>query len=325
VPQFVSANQLVHHIEGLGKSAGLASDSTAARRVARSLDDLWTREGDRFGNSRVVEAAGAAYAELGQFDRAVAAYRLAVENRSADVRVRTIEQLANVEARLAAIRHRDQDDATPRKTPDGPDELFERSNQHLDLAFAIGATPERHAIRGSYYKKRATTESRKSTRNKMIRLSLAEYDAAIEVAKSPVLDVYHASLAIQMASLIDDDSAATERTMDVYVEMLQRLESQLPTLDSTSGTSYERSRPIDVRATSHVLHRRLADPGVQAELVDGFCAVMDVRAPFRHRMSVIDHYRDLDLLLARHSSRSAEAEGARAIADALDQYSLPGG
>ena len=111
-------------------------------------------------------ALAQAYAEAGAFARAVKAYRDAItKDMKAERSVRTINsyrQLANLEARVAAQRAHER----PDQFDFGPDEdgvpesaaaLFTLAEKRLDDLAPLDRSAEWHAIRGSLFKKRAST------------------------------------------------------------------------------------------------------------------------------------------------------------------------
>ena len=125
--------------------------------------------------------------------------------------MRTIDayrQLANLEARVAAQR--------ANKRPDqfdfGPDEdgvtedaaaLFALAEKRLDDLAPLDQSAEWHAIRGSLFKKRASTLTGDAQRDEL-RRSMDAYRAAVKVnnpqeSAEVQLDVYHSSLTLLMA------------------------------------------------------------------------------------------------------------------------------
>jgi hypothetical protein len=97
-------------------------------------------------------AFGTAWAELGDFDRAVASYREAVREGGAQAPLSAVEQLANLELRYAArLREERAEGGAPAAGPD-PDELIREAATWLEWLLRLGETTERLSMLGSLYK-----------------------------------------------------------------------------------------------------------------------------------------------------------------------------
>lgn len=313
---FTSPNQFVIHLKTEKTRAADASDNAYALRMADELAELVEAEGERFESGPVFEAIAEAYDELGRFDYAIDAYRRAVGQEDAGASLRSIERLANLEARLAAAWDR-KDPPADARIADRPEELFVAAQDRLEWLMGQNETAERHVLFGSFHKKRATWRDAEDDRVQDVASALDHYRRATDLSRRrDELNIYHADLAIQMASLLytSDDG------LSPYEEMLIQLQRQVQDIDESVGDYFARARSIDVVACEAVLHRKLASEETQEHIIGGFAKAFGTRSTPRQRWSVIDNYWDLSLLLETHQERSGESPGAKTIAERLEAH-----
>ena len=266
-------------------------------------------------------ALAKAYAEAGEFADAVFCYRKAIGlDKRGVCGLDARWQLANLEARLAAQVL--QPDRRGMVTAEGlspikdmPADLFRTAESALRHLEHFEPSAELYAIRGSLYKKRASTR-RPGSKAQLQDLgrSMVAYEKALnESWDSDVLNVYHASLFLQMAHAFD---GGRPEQLEKQQRTMARLESQLMMYERGSGDYFERAQQADIIATGVIASSGLRDPDKVTKVVDAFTRAFQVRSSRRQRLSVIDNYWDLHYVL----QDDAERQGARAVAKALDAF-----
>ncbi len=181
---------------------GVVKRLAELQQELRLLCDIAGRR-NQADDAEVQRNVGFAARQLGMFATAVEAYRRAVA-KPGNEHARDLEQLANVEARLAQrlahglVEHDEiTDDALRRQTVD---QLFRSALGHIDKALKLSPSRERHGIKGSIYKKWATVvpagDERKAAR---IAKAVASYGDA--VACDPDRP-YGLQNALQLATLV---------------------------------------------------------------------------------------------------------------------------
>jgi len=323
-----SPRHLINELTAVEKRAGDAVYSEHTAEVVKSIRLLQADAEQRFADKAEVWLALArAYAEAGAFARAVKAYRDAIEKDTKSERsVRTIDayrQLANLEARVAAQRANERPDPfdfglDEQGVREDPAELFDLAEKRLADLAPLDQSAEWNAIRGSLFKKRASTLIGDAQREEL-RRSMDAYRAAVRV-NNPLesadvhLDVYHSSLTLLMAYALGwPDDAPIRETY------LERLALQKASYDPEAGDYWERARIADINAAEIVTGGRLIKEPDRQDLVQGFVNAFRVRSTMRNRSSVIDNYRDLGLLLPSKKLR----EAALRVAKDLEEFRPP--
>ena len=139
-------------VEALAGTIGVPTFEELTQAEQAFADELH----DYLGNLRsdwerpeVYAAFGSAFTELGCYPEAVDCYRRAwFDGPSNNVPLRVLEQLGNVEIRLAQ--------RIAPTNPEGASELTAQAATRLELALQIGRTGERLSLLGSLHKKAAT-------------------------------------------------------------------------------------------------------------------------------------------------------------------------
>ena len=165
----VSASELVRALDALAVTAGdSGADRTTIGEQVRALEDLATSPWDRRGD--VWTALGNAYGECGQLVDAVRAYRSALTCDDTNAAARTgvplqaVEQLANLEIRLAATLESspppdpsDVERLATNGSPPTPNELRTLAKTRIEALLALGRTAERLAISAGFWKRIAAS------------------------------------------------------------------------------------------------------------------------------------------------------------------------
>ena len=127
---------------GTAVDAGLTMLLERLTGLDRELPAAWR------SSAELIAALGRAYGELGQFEKAVECYSNALSCNDATLPVKAVEQLCNLEARLAL--------SALRGDPKEAEAALERASTRLEgLITHCGLTAERRGLRGSIAKRRA--------------------------------------------------------------------------------------------------------------------------------------------------------------------------
>jgi CHAT domain-containing protein len=198
----VSSDELVGALVALKIRAGdPGADRTSIADEVRALEVLATPPWD--GRGGVWTCLGNAYGECGALADAVRSYRTALMCSDADVPLRAIEQLANLEVRLAAELESSVAadpgalEALAALTPDTGTptaaDLREMAKTRITTLLALGRTAERLAIVAGFWKAVATS-TRGRTRTTALRTATQTYAEAWRLDGKP----YGALCALQL-------------------------------------------------------------------------------------------------------------------------------
>ncbi len=135
----------------------LQNVSSAAQDASKSdvdglrswLEGLETSISAQWRDGEVLAGFGSAWAKLGVFERAIAAYREAITAEQATAPIVAVEQLANLLVRYAEQRRAAEDEG-----PD-PNDLVGEAGSLFDWLLKLGETPERLSFVGGRYKRLA--------------------------------------------------------------------------------------------------------------------------------------------------------------------------
>ena len=289
-PKVVSAAELVRRvatIRVLAGKIGLAGFDDISRRedeLHDELDGLSRRLAEKgWDDPRVFYEVGRAYGELGSYDRAVEAYRRAWHHPDSNkAPVKLLEQLGNLETRLAQSRWRQAGDEGC--TPGGPEELIAAARGHLQLALRLGDTPERLALLAGFHKK-AAAMAEGAQRLDRLREAARHYEAGHRhhVAAGGEPTSYFALNWLQMASMAGAPADPGEAASLLH-------------WFSVSRTSGDAADGFWARATAGnlALTRWVLDG--EADLADierAYRFAFATRSSRRDRDSVVSHLRDL--------------------------------
>ena len=151
LPKPVSAQELVRAVEALAVKAGDAGiDIEEVReelgQLERIAEESWS------GNGDISAALGHAWSACNDLADAVRHYRRALSAAAGDVPIRVIEQLANLEMRLAGEIGDGEVVLDGDGDPWTADKLLDSARRRVDIIAALPATPERQAISASVWK-----------------------------------------------------------------------------------------------------------------------------------------------------------------------------
>jgi hypothetical protein len=332
---FVSTAELIRRVqtvEALAGTIGVPTFEALSRADHAFADDL--REylanlGGTWEQPEVFAAFGAAFTELGCYKEAVDCYRRAwFDSTNNNVPLRVLEQLGNVEIRLAQ--------RVASTNPDGALELAAQAEQRLDLALQIGPTGERLSLLGSLHKKLATLvpESRRADH---LAQSCARYRDAHEwvigqtatdtqEGRIAEVDPYYVHNWIQMSALAGDP---VDEQADVLLDAIDRspraprvqVEGRRAVAALTGArVDHDAEGTEDywcrVARANNILARGLRAGAPDIDALDAaYREAFTTRASRRNRDSTIDNLRDLAQL-------SGDAR-LRELADSLANTSNP--
>ncbi len=288
----VSPAQLAREFRQQAAQAGNSTTQSHCHDVRRRVDALRVAGKELLDDAAVLEALGDAYGELGRYEDAVFAYLRSLRQDGAGVRLRAIEQLVNFEVR-SAMRMVVAGVAPPEATA-----LLDRTCDRLTQLEALaGSTAERHALRGSLEKKRATTLVG-TPRTKALTRARVAYRAAWELSSEghgKRLDSYHTNLWLQLSAL----TARSGKLVAKEAEGLDRLYDQVLDDPGPDRTGYWQLASVaDTLVTAIVVDQPLRGATVTlADVKAQYRAAFDLRSTVRQRASSLDHLADLSRLL----------------------------
>jgi hypothetical protein len=221
--------------------------------------------------------AAFAFSELGGCGLAVEWYRRAIAQERASFPMMALEQLGNMEIRLAQQLHRDGDTA-------GAETYIIDSERHLKAALYVGATAERHALMGGYYKKLATMR-RPAQRARLLRKAVTSYSCARNIVDAD----YQRLVWIQLHQL------AFGTRPDGVEEVISDIGPW-----SDARDFWARAAVGDVRLTHLIIGGDVSWKDVAEAYVHAF----EMRSSWRERSSVRDHLADVAELCREDRLRS---------------------
>ena len=189
---YVAQPEFILDLKNLQSRASRTTDKGWITRYKNELHRLESRLSDelppKWRNGEMLTELGNTYAELDDFEEAILRYReaLAASSPSERVPIRTVEQLANLEARFAVKLSLPDEEGEPQARTDRwtPDELLAQAQKRLKLLLELTPTAERYALLGSYYKRRAITQrGDEAARNEALGNAENSYGEALKQAK----------------------------------------------------------------------------------------------------------------------------------------------
>ncbi len=152
VEESVSESELTAKIDGIGWDAKISNMDP--QYLKTKLDELVNGIPGHWINQDVREAIARAYGELGAFEKATEYYRASLKENNSNTSLKSIEQLANLQARLA-VQQWQAPSSTSVANALTPLELINDSISMMDKLLQFGKTSERFSILASVYKRKA--------------------------------------------------------------------------------------------------------------------------------------------------------------------------
>ena len=233
------------------------NDTDLVTELERLEDDRLYLEANADLKADIAADLGAAWAELGRFDRAVERYRSAIGGGGKQVPLVAVEQLVNLCVRLARERGGDEQTA-----------LLDEADKVLGALEVLGKTGERVALRGSFYKKRACMRP-DVDRDDVIRAADCYRRAYALQPKA-----YHENNARQLAAIV------SRWTTDVDLTVGFDPDTSARSRDVTPVDFWGRSGLADGMLTRLVEKALLARPydGTVVEMATRYAAAFELRS-----------------------------------------------
>jgi tetratricopeptide (TPR) repeat protein len=187
--RFLDQDQVVSALDNLASGAKVRLRQEERRlELNQRFDEIrenivrlrpsWMEDG------RVLAALARAAAELGRRDEAVDWYEKARDRDSGALRMKDLEQLANIRARAAAERflHGDPDHPASEAERERALGLIDKSVRELERLIEIGPTNERYALLGSVAKRWAGVAKARGVCEAALRTMVGAYTNAHELS-----------------------------------------------------------------------------------------------------------------------------------------------
>ena len=181
----VSEAELASKIDQIGNDAIISGANIDS--LQKKLDFLVEKISDHWMNRDVHEALGRAYGEIGALRKATRHYKAALEDNNSSASLQTIEQLANLQAKLAVKQW--QDSSSEEDQPTSAELVNEAIDMMNDL-LKFGESSERLSILGSAYKRKAWITTG-NTRIAALKRMQEYYRAASESAPGESYPLYN--------------------------------------------------------------------------------------------------------------------------------------
>ncbi|MCB1787258.1 MAG: CHAT domain-containing protein [Gammaproteobacteria bacterium] len=162
--EYVNASRLIADLDMYAARLQGATDKEKHGYYYRQIEKIeQLARVSVFQNAGVREKLAAAWAELGEMERAINHYRAALGMEDAAFSLKALEQLANQETRYGARLL--EDTATGRYALGS--EYLKTAYERLKQLIAIAPTVERYSLLGSYWKRRARAERARGNRSRV--------------------------------------------------------------------------------------------------------------------------------------------------------------
>ncbi len=181
----VSETELASKINNIANDSKISGADIPCLR--KKLESLQERIPDHWMNKDVREALGLAFSELGDLHKATDHYRAALDDKNSSVSLQTIEQLVNLQAKLAV---RQWQDGSPETDQHSPTELVNASIGMMKDLLKFGESSERLSILASTYKRKAWITTG-NTRIAALRRMQEYYRIASELAPGDSYPLYN--------------------------------------------------------------------------------------------------------------------------------------
>lgn len=305
---FVAASELQLRLEQILLDSKTGRTSRDGGEVVKEVEKLFDENPKEWQTGQVLYAAARLLRSVGAFEESIELYERTLSTWQADVPLKAVEKLGNIETRLAAqlADEGSSDQERIRK-------LLEGAEKRLQQVIAIGATPERHSLLAGLNRKRAELGIGGKT-------SLSE--AAKHYRKAH-------ELALETTGEIDPYSAINWGVFRCLAgapggEQDEKVKRELKRLARDSVAAAERKKKSEPTFWNRVTE---ADAEVMLGLLNGdldkrvkkiagmYKKAFELESAEDERRSIRDHVRFLEKMLRKKK----DAELAQAAADLLEQ------
>jgi len=271
--------------------------------LAKEIDELLEETPAEWHGSAANYAAGAAYSEAGDFEKAITRYEAALAGKNAEAPIKLLEQLANLAGRRAVQLVEGQlSGKTPAADPDEIEGLIESAEQRLGLLLELTENIERPALMAAHHKRLAQADRSNLTALKKHLSKARGYYARARDAGLPAVDPYTTINAALFDLLVvfagqkatGPSGAALQTAIDdSLAEARQRV--------SSDPSFWNRVATPDAELFRGLWERDLAARA--DEITELYQRAFDKRSTARERRSVIDHLWFLSVILERLAAR----------------------
>jgi len=190
MPRFVAPSEVIARLETIIQQVR-TEDATRHDDLLKTLAEIDERIPTEWrGNGKILALLGEAYGELGQLEKGVGYYKLALADEKAAFPAKAAEQLWNLQARWAVT-------VADAGTTEKANELLEESERQLVLLMEIlGKTGERLSLMASVAKRRVMITIDAEAARKSLDDMARRYEEAFDKNKSfyPLLNQATAEL-----------------------------------------------------------------------------------------------------------------------------------
>lgn len=271
VPNYVHPSHLIADLDRLCARLFDATTEERENFYTRQLKGIEkAARGTDFQHAGVREKLAEAWAEMGEAERAIGHYRAALSFEDACFSLHALEQLANLEIRHGAslMQHKGKNAEKTKEHFLRGREFMEAGRQRLQQLLNIGATSERWALLGSYWKRLAQAQIAKE--------SLTDVQSWLEGMDEAYWQAadhgYKRSGSWDYAPLLNALDAIFLRALWNDRKHADRLIVQLPEL-LRAATDNGRRRLAENRIFSHALAE------VEAQRIDSLWAFLEESRP----------------------------------------------
>jgi pimeloyl-ACP methyl ester carboxylesterase/tetratricopeptide (TPR) repeat protein len=280
---FVSESELSLWLE---RQIAAARQDGAADGALAQLEDCMSRTPEAWLQSaNVCALAGAAFTELGQFEKAISYYERVLKAEQATAPIRALEQLASCRVRWAG-------ELIQQTTPDSDKatDLLKKAASALRRLLAMGKTSERYSLLGSMLKRRAVLPGiDAATRRKALCGMRTAYEAAYHLSRENGLgDAY--PLGNQIAADIVLSWSNTTNKGDDVAASIDELEQLASALASTRTDTFNLVASAD-HLLLRALVRRDLNEAVCEGIAQGFTNALSRGASSKERDSIRTQFR----------------------------------
>jgi beta-lactamase superfamily II metal-dependent hydrolase/tetratricopeptide (TPR) repeat protein len=272
-------DELVNRIESVGINESSGDDRHRTEDDLTRIDEAAARRWS--GNGHLCGQLAEAWKSMGDFDKAVEWYERAVAAKDGQVTLSDIEQLANLQDRLASSLVRNRRASKARRSRAAA--LVEQSMKTITLLEQLSQSGERSALRAGHHKRRATI-LQGLDRAEALEAAAGAYRRAYEQDGG----AYALFNFIQLEE-IRRRIAGDESRVGALIDDFERL------LDQRDDSTYWAS----VALPDGQLTKAVIDGDIDARrgrLVSLYCAAFDSRSTWGQRSSTVDHLLDLAAL-----------------------------
>jgi CHAT domain-containing protein len=290
--RFVSREEILQII------TDIASEAAGARtgHLLNELADLRGKIPADWRDGDVLSAFGQAYAQLGKFEEAIAAYRQALADENGKAPVLAAQQIANLLDRLAKKAPEDQQDARLKEALD----WFERIAPLADTA-------ELAALRGGYYKRRKHSGD--------LKLALEAYEKSFEMRKRANSDeLYYPGLNAAMLAFLDNRQDGKE----IWKQRIRESEEAALRQRAEKRDIWARAGVVDAMLLRSLWEGTLEEN--QGKIADEYVAVIKGGGSWREIDSILGQ---IDFLKANLPEGDALKLPLQAIVQKVKAQSMP--